>query len=124
MVCKAILNAGLALCLVLQAMAPCCCAFQSTPSADVAGVREHRCHDHPASVPVDSPSSDCGTCSVLGQVYGLPLCAQELPSSGMPEASLFELDPPIEPRGPAVLAACPCDAITLRDLHEMQTLRE
>jgi hypothetical protein len=124
MVCKAILKTGLALCLVLQASAPCCCAFQFTPSPEGVEVRGHRCHECPTSTPADCPSSDCEVCSVLGQFYGLPWCGHELPANGMLAARLFGLDPEIEARTLATLAACRCDAVPLCDIYEMQTLRE
>ena len=122
MVCKAILNTGLALCLVFQASAPCCCAFQDSPS--VEGSFWHHYHPCPESTPADSPSSDCGICSVLGQAYRLPCCGHELPSNGMPAARPPEVDSAIEASVLATLAACRCDAIPLRDIYEMQTLQE
>jgi hypothetical protein len=124
MVCKAILKTGLALCLVFQASAPCCCAFQHAPSLEGGGVRQHRCHKCPMSAPAGCPSSHCWICSVLGQVVDLPCSSPELSDNRTPVARPFELDPAVEARTLATLAACRCDAIPLCDIYEMQTLRE
>jgi len=124
MVCKAILNTGLALCLVFQASVQCCCAFQHAPSLDGEGVRQLCCHKCPTSAPADCPSSDCAVCLVLGQFYGLPWYGHELPANGMLAARLFELDPAVDARTLATLAAYRCDAIPPCDIYEMQMLRE
>ena len=124
MVSKAIMNVGLALCLILQEWAPCCCIFQHHLSPNVDGICKHSCHERPASDPIDSPSSDCGICSVLGQFYGLPWCGNELPANGMLAARLFEHDPAVEAKALATLAACRCDMIPLCDFYEMMMLRE
>ena len=124
MVCRAILNTGLALCLVFQASAPCCCAFQQEPPLEGRGVGERLRHECPASTSSGSPNSHCWTCSTLGQVVDLPYSSPELPGNRMLLARVFDLDPAVEARTRATLAACRCDALPLCDIHEMQTLRE
>jgi len=123
MVCKAILNMGLALYLVFQASAPCCCAFPHNPS--VEGVFRHHCHQCPESIPADSPDPECRICSSLSQPFHhLPCSGDELSASRMLAARLFQFAPATEARVLAVPAACRCDVVPLCDIYAMQTLRE
>ena len=124
MVCRAIINTGLAFCLVIQASAPCCCALHFSPALEGGEGHSHRCHECPTSAPAHCPNSECTVCSVLGQFYGLPWCGHDVPENEMLAAGLFEPDPTIEARSLATLVACRCDAVSLRDIFEMQTLRE
>ena len=124
MVCRAIINTGLAFCLVLQASVPCCYALQFWPALREGECHDHRCYECPTSAPDRYPNSECAVCSVLGQFYGLPWCGHDFPKNEVLAARLFAPDPAIEARNLATLVACRCDAILLCDIYEMQTLRE
>lgn len=124
MVCKAILNTGLALCLVFQASAPCCCAFQPPPPEEGGGIHQHRCHGCPESTPADPPSSDCGICSALEQVFDFPGSSSELPDNHMLAAWPFQPSPATRRGGHVPLLGPVWDTTPWCDIYVMQTLRE
>jgi hypothetical protein len=121
---KAICNLGLAFCLILQATAPCCCAFQSDPS------ESNSCCGHcdecpcPASTPADCPSSDCSVCSVLGQVFDSLGSNNERTDCRVLAARPFQASPASREEGHVPFLGPAWDTTPRCDIYAMQTLRE
>ncbi len=120
---KAIFNSGLAFCLILQATAPCCCAFQTHPS------EENLCCGHcdecpcPTSAPADHPSSDCSVCLVLRQVFDFPGSSSDLPD-GQVAAWPFQASLATREQGHVFYVGPGWDTSPRCDIYVMQTLRE
>ena len=119
---KAILNAGLAFCLVLQVSVPCCGAAESL-NVNLSTSQNH-CHECSHSAPTNPPNSHCDFCAWLAETYALPSCSCDQTTNDLVALKAPEPVPGIDASQPDLVAAFTGQTAFCCDIHEMQTLRE
>jgi hypothetical protein len=107
--------------LLLQTIAPCCCAFPIAGSAE--GDCEH-CQAHSQTSDTDAPPPACGVCDALNTAVDLTSSNREFSGHRLLLASWFQ-PYRMTTEGLALVCLQPVRCAAAQcDIYEMQTLRE